>query len=69
MSQETDARITDLEDRLETLSQQVSAGGDAQCSAANPHTGQMSYSRDKGYSCGCGKIYQKGTGGVLREVD
>jgi len=65
---DTDERVTKLEELIERLSQQISAGGVNQCSAAHPHTGEMSYSRDTGYSCRCGKIYQKGRG-VLVEVN
>lgn len=58
-----------LADTVDQLAAKIAADPDQQCTAENPHPGQLSYQRGPNiYICRCGMRYAK-NGAVLREVD
>ena len=56
-----------LADRLDAMDR-AGAAASAQCTADNPHPGQLSWD-GKGYRCRCAKRYRKDGQGGLMEVD
>lgn len=63
-----EARMVTLGNTVEQLAAKIAADPDQQCTAENPHPGQLSYQRGPNiYACLCGMRYAK-DGPVLREV-
>lgn len=68
---DTEAQTQEVLARLLELERRLAPGpvGEVQCTADRPHIGRLTYrGRAEGYACMCGKAYQKGEGGKLREI-